>query len=180
MERVSGYMRPARDLPATTPLMLQLHRSYGREIIMTWQDDDGGKLESKLSEIVAAVIVAGEREFRENLRKDEERLEKERIEREAREAEERAERERQRLARIAELNQMRIDALLESGKLMRQAAELRALIPQVREALSSHADVDSQSLGEWEAWARAEADKLDPVLSGQILQHLRAPTLDQE
>ena len=41
----------------------------------TWQDDKAGKLENKLPDIVAGVIVAGEAAFRRGLREHLERLE---------------------------------------------------------------------------------------------------------
>ncbi|MDY6949552.1 MAG: hypothetical protein SXG53_28040, partial [Pseudomonadota bacterium] len=30
----------------------------------------------------------------------------------------------------------------------------------------------------WERWALAQADRVDPVLSGQVLKHLHVPELD--
>ena len=33
--------------------------------------------------------------------------------------------------------------------------------------------VDQARLEEWERWASAEADRLDPILSDQIMTHLK-------
>jgi hypothetical protein len=32
--------------------------------------------------------------------------------------------------------------------------------------------VDDATLKSWEQWASAEADRLDPILSGQVMTHL--------
>ena len=61
----------------------------------------------------------------------------------------------------------------ESGELLRQAKDLRALIIRVREAaIAGSVGVDEATLKSWEAWASAEADRLDPIQSGQIMTHL--------
>lgn len=44
-------------------------------------------------------------------------------------------------------------------------------------AVAGSADVGQDRLSEWERWASAEADRLDPILSGQIMTHL-APAED--
>jgi hypothetical protein len=63
---------------------------------------------------------------------------------------------------------------------LRQAEDLRALIARVRGAvLAGSANIDQARLEEWERWASAEADRLDPILSGQIMTHL-APVEEQD
>ncbi|WP_222873964.1 hypothetical protein [Hankyongella ginsenosidimutans] len=59
-----GYRRPDPALPASTPLTLSVKPGYDREVGDTWQDEDGNRLESKIAEIAAAIIVAGEAKFR--------------------------------------------------------------------------------------------------------------------
>jgi hypothetical protein len=39
-------------------------------------------------------------------------------------------------------------------------------------------DIDSTTLEAWQHWALGEADRIDPVVSGQIFSHLRPPSLD--
>lgn len=172
-----GYRRPDPALPASTPLILRVKPGFDREIGDTWQDEDGSRLESRIGEIAAALIVAGEAKFRKRLREDEERAEQERIERERKEAEARRERERRRLDRIRELNEQRVSDLRASGELLRAARDLRALVAEVREAMIDRADVDAATLDAWASWALGEADALDPILSGQVLKHLRPPEL---
>jgi hypothetical protein len=160
--REYGREVPARDLPASTPLMLVIDGQRGRPGETTWQDDKAGKLESKLAEIVARIIVAGEGRFRRGLKEAEERAEQYRRWQEQRRREE-----------IERRNAERLKHLRTSGELLRQAEDLRALIARVRDAATvGLADVDQTRLEEWERWASAEADRLDPVLSGQIMTHL--------
>lgn len=172
-----GYRRPDPALPASTPLILRVKSGFDREVGDTWQDEDGNRLESRIAEIAAALIVAGEAKFRKRLREDEERTEQERIERERKEEEARRERERRRLERIRELNEQRVTDLRTSGELLRAARDLRALVAEVREAMVDRADVDAATLDAWASWALGEADALDPILSGQVLKHLRPPEL---
>lgn len=174
-----GQRRPEPDLPANTPLILRIRPGFDNEIGEAWQDDEDGKLEAKVAEIASALIVAGEAKFRQELRKDEERAERERIEREAKAERERVEQEQRRIAKLHQLNQQRITDLQRSGELLRLSRDIRALVVQVRGAMAGRSDLDEATVEAWERWALEEADKLDPVLSGQILTHLRPPTLEQ-
>jgi hypothetical protein len=165
--RVGGYMRPAPDLPASTPLKVLIDPARDGTASESWCDDGAGKLEEKLVSIVAGIIVAGEARFRRGLR----------------EAEERAEQQRQaaeklRQERLAALNRERVEHLFKSGELLRRAQDIRSLVANVREALGEVPGLSQQELTAWEEWASAEADKIDPVKSGQVLQHLRPPKVD--
>lgn len=172
-----GYRRLDSALPANTPLVLRVKPGFDREIGDTWQDEDGHRLESRIAEIAAALIVAGEAKFRQHLREDEERAEQARVERERKEEEARRERESRRLARIRELNEQRVTDLRTSGELLRAARDLRTLVAEVRGAMQGRLDVDSETLNAWASWALQEADALDPILSSQVLKHLRPPEL---
>jgi len=165
--REYGRDVPARDLPASTPLMLVIDGHRDRPGVTSWQDDASGKLDPKIAEIVARIIVAGEARFRRGLKEAEER-----------EAQYRRWQEQRRREEIERRNAERLKHLQTSGELLRQAEDLRALIARVRTAvLAGSAHIDQDRLSEWERWASAEADRLDPILSGQILTHL-APLED--
>jgi hypothetical protein len=164
--RLYGRDRPAPDLPASTPLKL-LIGSAEQPGKTAWQDDATGKLETRLSEIAARTIVAGEATFRLGLKKAEEDREQYRRWHEERRREE-----------LVRRNAERLRHLRDSGDLLRQAEDLRAMIARVRSAvLTRSIDVEPSRLEEWERWASAEADLLDPILSGQIMTHL-APIED--
>ncbi|WP_192247404.1 hypothetical protein [Mesorhizobium caraganae] len=161
-ERQHGYMRPAPDLPASTPFALRIDPGFDRKNTVSWQDDGDVELESKIAEIAAAIIVASEKEFRLSLREAEERAERERIEK-----------EKQRQERLVQLNQKRLQNLRNSGELLRQAEDIRALVERVGRAIDEgSACIDASALEAWQRWALAEADRIDPVRFGQILTHL--------
>ena len=162
--RECGRDVPVRDLPASTPLALLIDGHRDRPGETGWQDDARGKLESKLAEITARIIVAGEARFRRCLKEAEEREEQYRRWQEQRRREE-----------IERRNTERLEHLRNSGDLLRQAEDLRALIARVRSAVPGSVGVDHATLDEWERWASAEADRLDPILSGQVISHLVSP-----
>lgn len=70
--RMYGRDLPAQDLPVSTPLALVIDRNRDRAGETCWRDDSEGKLEAKLAEITARLIVAGESAFRRGLREAEE------------------------------------------------------------------------------------------------------------
>jgi hypothetical protein len=133
-----------------------------------WQDDAQGTLETKIAEIVARIITMGEAKFRRALKEAEERAE-----------EQRRQEEKRRQEVTAARNAERLKHLRASGDLLRQAEDLRALIARVRDAaVTGSVGVSQRRLAEWERWASAEADRLDPILSGQIMTHLAPPEDD--
>jgi hypothetical protein len=125
-------------------------------------------LETKLAAIAADIIVAGEASFRQSLIEEIEREEQER---------KRAEERRQQ--RLAELEAKRLADLKISGQLLAQAEEIRSLVAKVKAAaIAGSTDVGTEELATWEDWALDYANRIDPVLSGQILSHVRQPQLD--
>lgn len=134
--------------------------------VRKWVDSDKVNVEQSLNEVVATIIMLGEAGYRASL--------KERAEREY-EALKAA--ELQRRKRLAEAEVQRIEYLKKSGELLRQASEIRLLVSQVGSAVGQ-LDIDTSDFDNWQQWANSYADRIDPVKSGQILQHLKAPTLD--
>jgi hypothetical protein len=165
--RQYGYLRPAPDLPASTPLVLRLNLNFNGKATVSWQDDDSGTLETKVAQITAGIIVEGEKKFRRSLREAEERIRQEQIEQGKR-----------RQERLAQLNQKRLQDLRMSGDLLRQAHDIRALVDQVRHAIDEGSlEIDASTLQAWQQWALGEADRIDPVRSGQIFTHLQEPSV---
>jgi len=164
--RQNGYIVPAPDLPANTPLKLSIDPDFSGKPSHSWSDGED-KIESQLAEIAATIIMAGEGKFRRRLREAEERVERDRLEA-----------IRRREEHLAALNKQRVADLRESGALLREAMALRALVSEVREALDQGQTVAAADLDAWASWAQGEADKLDPILSGHIERHLYPPTLD--
>lgn len=168
--------RPDPSLPATTPLFI----SCSKPNDLLWQDEPGCRLEAQLSEIAVSLIVAGEATFRRDLKEMEARAEKARLEAERLEQEVRAKRAEERAQFIRDQNEKRVLDLHESGERFRRSQDLRKLVAQVREHLLQRENIAPQQMSDWEEWALAEADKIDPILSGQILSHLHPPAIPDE
>lgn len=148
-------------------MLLKLGSMHRNEPGETWQDDKSGKIESRLAEIVAGVIVAGEAAFRRGLRAEQERLEEARRYEEAR-----------RQEKLAALEKERLGQLRRSGELLREAEDIRRLVQVVKAAvLLGDQPVSDQDLENWEKWAVGYADRVDPIKSGQFLTHVQAPKL---
>lgn len=142
--------RPDPKRPASVSLRLSAGSS-------TWQDSGSERLEVRIAEISAGLIVEGERAYRTHLRELEEQAERQRVEA-----------ERQRQERLRKANAERAAALIESGRLLTEAENLRSLIARVGTAVTDgRLDLSAGQLAAWRQWADQEADKLDPVLSGR-------------
>jgi hypothetical protein len=168
-ERHASDRALSGDLPANTPLRLSLLRSFRAPVAVFWEDGEK-RLERRIGTIATDLIVAGEAAFRESLV-------------EAREHAKQVARwrEERRAAALERLHRKRLTDLTASGELLRQAGEIRALVEQVKAAVEAGSiDVSPDQLARWEGWALGQADRLDPVLSGQVLSHLAVPELDGE
>jgi hypothetical protein len=156
------------SLPATTPLTLKLEPRHDGTAAAVWSDTKDAKLEARLTEMAASIIVEGERSFRRGIREAIERHE----------AHMRwLEQERQK--RIAAAQAKRVEELRRSGEMLRQAEDIRALVARVRTAMASGEElVPADKLSAWEAWASAYADSLDPIKTGQVMTHLDPQEVD--
>jgi septal ring factor EnvC (AmiA/AmiB activator) len=124
--------------------------------------DGSEKLEARIAEIAAAIVAAGEARYRLSV-----------AERLAHRARMEAYREECRQQAIAKRNKERLAALHRSAELLRIAQDLRAVIASVSAAIAAgRRELDPDVLAEWRHWAEAEADRIDPVISGQVDEHL--------
>jgi hypothetical protein len=155
--RIDGH------LPASSALALSLTTKLRTQLPNRWGDEGDLRLERRIAEIAADLIVAGEAAFREGLIK-------------AREWDEQMARweEERQSAELEERRKDRLANLRRSGDLLRQAQEIRELVDSVKAAVlaGDPLDVEPHQLARWEHWALREADRLDPVKSGQVLSHL--------
>ena len=167
----SGYHRPARDLPSTTAITLGLDRTLREPLTTSWTDVADSPIEKRLGEVCADLVVAAEASFRQSLVEARERQE-ERLRWE----------EERRQTRLRELSGKRMADLERSGDLLRRAEEIRALVSRVESAMlkGSLLDVTSERISGWKSWALDQADRIDPVLSGQVMDHLHVAELDDD
>lgn len=131
-----------------------------------WSDGEDGKLESRLREIGAAIVLAGERQYRKGRQffyerdacSHQARLDK------ARQAREEAERQAREARLLAERD--RVTRLLGQVSARQQAQQIRAYVDEVLaspDAMAGRAfDGDRDA---WAGWARAVANGLDPLAS---------------
>jgi hypothetical protein len=123
----------AQPGPNETKLALSIRRGPCSEADrMTWQDDDEGKLETRMTEIAVEVILTAEIQYREMAVQQyqlrvERRAQLEEEERQRKLAVERAEKER-----LKGIEQARIDRLLRDAAAFQQAAEIRKYVETIR------------------------------------------------
>lgn len=145
------------------PLRLELKPRRPAEATSgAWADRHDAKLEDQLTEIVLAMIIAGEAEYRFRCFSWHEYLLKRRRENEiesARRKAEAEERERQRLIREA---QARRERLFAQGAAWRTAQDIRSMVAALAEV------EERPEFDEWRRWALSEADLLDPVCNGAL------------
>lgn len=147
--------------PSKSPLQIELLGRLPAGFERSWQDGEE-KLERHLAKVAAAIVAAGEARYRFSIAERLEHI-----------AHMNAWREERRQEALAKRNQERLAALHRSAELLRSANDLRTLIAAVRAAIvNGRRELDPAVLSEWEAWAAAEADRIDPVVSGQVNEHL--------
>jgi hypothetical protein len=146
-------------------LTVQYHSGAPLGVPTQWNDEEGSPLEERITDIVVGMTVAGEHLYR---RWVAERLawERERREEAAREERKRVEaaerRERERLTAIA---QAKIDGLLRDAGAWRDAANIRTYVDAARQSAGRNV----AAFDDWAQWALAEADRIDPMVSGRFM-----------
>jgi hypothetical protein len=154
------------------PLRLAIVEGYERvEEKTAWQDGEEGLLEHRLAEIATEIVVAAELRYREACHQAFEWRAKRKagLEEELRCQE--LERQRKERERQEKLAQARIDRLLDEAASLRRAADIRAYVDAVEHAVQREGIVAShEEIAHWAAWARTQADTIDPVKNGRFLQ----------
>ncbi|MEV0553840.1 PE-PGRS family protein [Streptomyces sp. NPDC050597] len=166
--------------------------SYGWK--KEWADTAKKPLEEQIGSVFRALKARAEEQERARLEREAEqqRLQEERKRQEAerkRLEAEREERERREweaavsVASIKAVHAVRAEHFGTALERWRAAGEIRAFCAALDEAAAASADaLDAERLREWSAWGKAEADRLDPTLSGKGLASLNfhaEPTGDQ-
>jgi hypothetical protein len=159
--------RRASSLAPECPQTLCLHILHQRTLpnmVMRWQDDEGCPLEKQLTGIVVGMAVVREHLHRqwqeEQAAWERERREEAELEAQGRELEA----ERRESERVVAIEKAKIDGLLRDADAWRNAANIRAYIEAARQAIGDQAG--AHELEAWSRWALAQADTLDPLVSG--------------
>lgn len=175
--RRTSSAKVAAERPSNR-LQLSILSGSDERVVVSWQDGEAGRLESRLGDIAAEILTTAERSYRDGcVRRYQWRVErKTQLEEEARRLQ--AEAERKEHERLTALAQARVDRLLAHASALRQASDIRAYVDAVQAGAGTR--VDPAALGRWCAWARAEADRIDPVRSGAFLADFSAAADDPQ
>jgi hypothetical protein len=135
----------------------------------SWADDDSGRVEDRLREIVLKLIVAGEVQYRANAHAAYENACRRRAELERRLAEQRAEAARLAREKALKAEAERRKTLLRMAADHRAAQDIRAF---VRAAIAAFGPDNAQEgpTADWANWALGVADQIDPIGRLQIAE----------
>jgi hypothetical protein len=165
-ERVATRRRSA-DAKKVERLKFTILKGTGSDTErISWTDTDDQPLEGQLSTIAVEIIIAGELQYREHqvwVHKEEVRRREEMRQETIRRAIEQEKAEREHLI---QLEAARLTRLTESAENYHRAQIIRAFVSTV--AGMSIDNTDPERVARWREWALLQADRLDPIATGQI------------
>jgi hypothetical protein len=138
----------------------------------SWLDGDERALQDKLNDVLVEILTSAEIAHRESLVRHREWIIERKVTAQA-EIKRRAEETERKAKELAEKRaQGRIDHLLAQAKAFDQANQIRAYVESV---LSRSAGISTPQydLERWAAWARQEADRIDPTQNDSIVQAIK-------
>jgi hypothetical protein len=170
----AGRTDSAKAKPSRERLQLQIKTwAWADDARKTWEDYEEANIEHHIEHIVVELIVAGEIQYRELVKHRHQCLVERKAELEEQARRQKEEEERRERERLVKEQKERVDRLLSEAAALRQAAEIRSYVDAVRIANASASDPRPQrEIDAWAAWALAEADRIDPVLSGGFLSQI--------
>lgn len=138
-----------------------------------WRDQDDRRLETRVGEIAVDALVACEEHYRDQLTATYKHREAVRLRTIEDNEKKRLEAERKERERREQLERERVERLLAEAEQLRCAQAIRAYVAEVeRLQAEGGSPADEASLLRWKAWALAQADRIDPVVSGAFVQGL--------
>jgi hypothetical protein len=133
----------------------------------SWEDQAGARLERRLREVAAAIVVFAEQTVRDGARSAHSWRIKRKADLEEAERQRKEEEERRRRERLEKLEKARVDHLLAQALALHQARQIRAYVEAVRLVnATSTGPMAADDLEAWASWALAQAERIDPVVSG--------------
>lgn len=155
-------------------LKLELPPRFEKDLpSLTWTDTQDARLEDQLTDIVVAIGVAGEAHYRQSQINHHAWLLKRRADNEAEVIKRRIETERQAEERRLKAAKERRERLFAQAKDWRTARDIHGFVEDVLRSKDHCADLQA-----WAAWARSEANALDPSLNGALTAADVAPRTD--
>jgi hypothetical protein len=151
-------------------LFLSILRGLGSgEKPAAWPDDDGSKIEERMTEIAVELILTAELQYRESAIHQYQWRVKRRAELEEKERQRKIEAERAERARQKRIEQARIDRLLKDAAAFQQANEIRKYVEALRSVRASKELSSSEEFDQWSEWALVQADRIDPAINGKFV-----------
>jgi hypothetical protein len=179
----NGYRTKAdRERPANAKLQLQI-TSWPKleDTTHEWTDSGAYKIERHLTEIAVEIIVRGEMSHRAGEISHQRWLieRKSQILQDIQEKE--AEAKRISEEKIRQAEQAKIGRLLREAKAFRQAHDIRQYVTKALDKIqTTRSPLSQDEIRTWAKWALAEADRLDPVVTGRFLSHSTGALLARE
>lgn len=134
-----------------------------------WSDVKGERIESCLTEILVEIVVTGERQYREHLVWQHERILERRKELKEEEEQRNIEAAKQERERREAEEQARIDSLLHAADTYQKANIIREFVNEMRERVET-LSVSSEEFDAWSRWALDLADQIDPAKNPKVFQ----------
>jgi len=138
----------------------------------SWLDSDERALQEKLTDVLVEILTSAEIKHREGLVRHREWIIERKVAVQA-EIKRRTEETERKAKELAEKRaQERIDHFLAQAKAFDQANQIRAYVESV---LSRAAGISTpqSNLKRWAAWARQEADRIDPTRNDSMAQAIK-------
>jgi hypothetical protein len=135
----------------------------------SWADDDSGRIEDRLREIILKLIVAGEAQYRANAHTVYENACRRRAEMERRLVEQRGEADRLAREKAIKAEAEQRKMLLRMAADHRAAQDIRAFVNAAIAAFGPDNAQESPT-AEWVNWALRVADQIDPIGRLQIAE----------
>jgi hypothetical protein len=145
-------------------LHLEIHSTHeiAHSLPTNWHDSAANRLENHRREMLQAIVLTGEYNYRAWITRQHEWRVKRRRDLEDAARHKIEEAERKRGAEFKRRQQAEVDKLLEDARRWRQAAEIRAYV-DAQLATGRHETLAETS--DWADWARSVADRIDPLSS---------------
>jgi hypothetical protein len=141
----------------------------GTEPIESWADTEEQRLETRLADIVVAIVVHGERVCRGSAYLYREWVIKRKAELVAEQRRKEEERQRLERERLERLEKARVARLLSQARALKEAQEIRAYVAAVQDLQPTLENPLNQTeLQHWVAWSLSQANRIDPVLNGSF------------
>jgi hypothetical protein len=136
----------------------------------TWQDEEGQKLEARMTEIAVQAILTAEIHYRDSALRHYQWRVKRKAELEEEERKRKLEAERVERERLKRIEQGRVDRLLRDAAAFHQAATIRKYVEAIRLTQAHHSSPLPEEVEQWSKWALAQADRIDPAIGARFLK----------